>query len=159
MLEPLYSTGLRRIVFVREGKGRRDRVVPVGERACSWVNRYVDETGEGLAFGLPEALFVTDQGRPVSREFVAARVKRYMRGAGVHKTGSVHRFRHACATHMLDNGADIRIIQALLGHARLETTELYTHVSIRKLCKVHAATHPTGRTRRTAAQAVADWKL
>jgi integrase/recombinase XerD len=174
MLELLYSTGLRRmeiarlapqdvdlvrrIVFVREGKGRRDRVVPLGERACDWMRRYTEAACAPLPADPAAALFLTDQGNPVSREFVASRVKRYMHRAGVRKTGSAHLFRHACATHMLDNGADIRIIQALLGHARLETTELYTHVSIRKLCKVHAATHPTGRIRRTDTTAVADWK-
>ena len=172
MLELLYATGLRRMeiaklerqdidlcrrtVFVREGKGRRDRVVPAGERACGWVSRYLEEGRGRLTTSPTEALFLTDQGKPVSREFVAARVKHCMRRAGICRIGSAHLFRHACATHMLDNGADIRIIQALLGHARLETTELYTHVSIRKLCKVHAATHPTGRIRRAEAPAVAN---
>lgn len=158
MLETLYSTGLRRmelahlrladidleqaLVFVREGKGRRDRVVPLGDRARHWVWRYLNEARVRLISRPSNSVFLNDIGWPVTREYVALIAKRAMTCAGVTKHGSAHLFRHACATHMLDNGADIRFIQALLGHARLETTELYTHVSIRKLAEVHAATHP-----------------
>lgn len=158
MLEMLYSTGLRRmevarlkladidleqaLVFVREGKGRRDRVVPLGARARHWLGRYLDEARARLISRPGNTVFLNDIGWPVTREYVALIAKRAMIRAGVAKRGSAHLFRHACATHMLDNGADIRFIQALLGHARLETTELYTHVSIRKLAEVHAATHP-----------------
>jgi integrase/recombinase XerD len=76
-------------------------------------------------------------------DHVSARVKRYMRFAGVDKVGATHLLRHACATHMLEGGADIRFIQEMLGHANLETTEIYTHVSIDKLIAVHRATHPS----------------
>jgi integrase/recombinase XerD len=85
---------------------------------------------------------VTDYGEPINAVFLANKVKRYMEFAGVHKIGACHLFRHACATHMLENGADIRFIQALLGHTKLETTQIYTHVSIEKLKEIHAATHP-----------------
>ena len=158
MLETLYSTGMRRmelpglalydvdltrrLVFVREGKGRKDRVIPIGERACAWVEKYLTEARTLLITGAAEALFVSDYGEPVTPEFVAAKVKRYMQFAGIDKPGATHLFRHACATHMLENGADTRFIQAMLGHADLATTQIYTHVSIEKLKEIHAATHP-----------------
>ena len=158
MLEVLYSTGMRRmelpglalydvdlnrrLVFVREGKGRKDRVIPIGERACAWVEKYVTEARPQLIVANTQALFVSDYGEPVTPEFVAAKVKRYMQFAGIDKPGATHLFRHACATHMLENGADTRFIQALLGHADLATTQIYTHVSIEKLKEIHAATHP-----------------
>lgn len=140
MLELLYSTGLRRmevarlkladvdleqaLVFVREGKGRRDRVVPLGARARHWLRQYLDEARARLISRPGNTVFLNDIGWPVTREYVALTMKRTMVRAGVTKRGSAHLLRHACATHMLDNGADIRFIQALLGHARLETTEL-----------------------------------
>jgi integrase/recombinase XerD len=98
-----------------------------------------------------EALFVTDHGEPVIPAYVADKVKHYMRAAGVNKVGSTHLLRHACATHMLEGGADIRYIQAMLGHANLETTQVYTHVAIDKLIAVHAATHPSRLQRRAQA--------
>jgi integrase/recombinase XerD len=158
MLEVLYSTGLRRtelanlrrydadlsrlIVFVREGKGRKDRVVPLGERAALWLDKYTVESRPLLASNDCEALFVTDYGEPIRPDFLATKVRRYMEDAGIDKPGSCHLFRHACATHMLDNGADIRFIQTMLGHAALSSTERYTHVAIGKLQQIHAATHP-----------------
>jgi integrase/recombinase XerD len=158
MLELLYSTGLRRmelpalalydidlsrrLVFVREGKGRQDRVVPLGERAAAWVVKYLHEARPALLAGDTEKVFITDYGEPITPEYLHDKVKRYMGFAGIHKPGATHLFRHACATHMLENGADIRYIQALLGHASVATTEIYTHVSIDKLQQIHAATHP-----------------
>lgn len=158
MLETLYSTGLRRmelpalaiydvdltrrLVFVREGKGRRDRVIPIGERACAWVEKYLLETRPQLLVGDSEALFVTDYGEPMTAALLAGKVKRYMAFAGINKPGACHLFRHAMATHMLENGADTRFIQAMLGHADLATTQIYTHVSVEKLKEIHAATHP-----------------
>ena len=87
-------------------------------------------------------LFLSGQGRPLSRELLTARVGDYFTQAGIQKQGSCHLFRHTMATLMLENGADVRFIQELLGHAKLETTQLYTHVSIVKLKEIHAATHP-----------------
>lgn len=158
MLETLYSTALRRmelaglalydvditrrLVMVREGKGKRDRVVPIGERAAAWVEKYLQEARPQLLVGDAEALFLTDYGEPMSPEYVAEHVRRYMHFAGIKKPGACHLFRHACATHMLENGADIRFIQALLGHAELGTTQIYTRVSIDKLKQIHDATHP-----------------
>jgi integrase/recombinase XerD len=165
MLETLYSTALRRmelpglalydvdltrrLVMVREGKGKRDRVVPIGERAAAWVDKYLHEARPQLALGDTEALFLTDYGEPMAPEYVAERVRRYMHFAGIEKPGACHLFRHACATHMLENGADTRFIQALLGHADLGTTQIYTRVSIDKLREIHDATHPAKLHRTT----------
>jgi integrase/recombinase XerD len=163
LLELLYSTGLRRmelphlavydvdltrrLVFVREGKGKKDRVVPLGERACAWLDKYLTDARPQLVAGETRTLFLTDYGEPVTPEYVADKVRRYKDFAGIAKPGSTHLLRHACATHMLENGADIRYIQALLGHSDLATTQIYTHVSIDKLQQIHAATHPARLTR------------
>jgi integrase/recombinase XerD len=158
MLETLYSTGMRRLelthltlydvdlnrgtVMIRQGKGRKDRLIPIGERACAWLRRYLDEVRpQLLAHSDERALFVTDYGEPFERNRLSDLVKKYMRHAGI-VHGSCHALRHACATHMLENGADIRFIQALLGHAELSTTQIYTQVAIGKLKEIHAATHP-----------------
>jgi integrase/recombinase XerD len=164
MLEVLYATGLRRmelpalarydvdlgrqLVFVREGKGRKDRVVPLGARAAAWLDRYLAESRPQLLAADTDALFVTDYGEPISPAWLADKVKRYMAFAGIERPGATHLFRHACATHMLENGADIRFIQEMLGHAQLGTTEIYTHVAIDKLQQIHAATHPAGKLQR-----------
>ena len=158
MLELLYSTGMRRmeaaglavydidfnrrLVMIREGKGRRDRVIPVGARALQWLDKYLLEGRPKLMVSDHTALFVTDYGEAALPKFIADRVKKYMDYAGINKTGAAHLLRHACATHMLEGGADIRFIQSMLGHENLETTEIYTHVSIEKLQSVHDATHP-----------------
>jgi integrase/recombinase XerD len=89
-----------------------------------------------------ESLFLTDYGEPMAPEYVAERVRRYMHFAGIQKPGACHLFRHACATHMLENGADTRFIQVLLGHVDIGTTQIYTRVSIDKLKEIHDATHP-----------------
>ena len=172
MLETLYSTGMRRtelvnlnlfdvdlarcIVFVREGKGKRDRVIPIGRRACRWIDKYLLESRPQLAAGDNESLFLTNYGQSLPPQFVTGKVKRYMEFAGINKAGSAHLMRHACATHMLENGADIRFIQVMLGHANLQTTEVYTHVSIDKLQQIHAATHPARLQRRQGVQAAGD---
>jgi len=172
LLETLYSTGLRRmeipkltlhdvdlvrgIVQVRQGKGGKDRVIPIGARACAWLDKYLLEARPQLLAGDSLALFVTDYGAPLPTEWVATKVKRYMEFAGIHKIGSTHLLRHACATHMLEGGADIRFIQAMLGHSSLTTTEIYTHVSIDKLRQIHAASHPARLERRQGVQMDAD---
>jgi integrase/recombinase XerD len=159
LLEVLYATGLRRmelagtavydadltrgILWVRHGKGGRERVVPLGARAVAWLDKYLTEARPELLAHDSQALFLNDYGEPAHAEFVSGKVKRYMDFAGVEKVGSAHLLRHACATHMLEGGADIRFIQEMLGHANIETTEIYTHVSIDKLIAVHASTHPS----------------
>jgi integrase/recombinase XerD len=159
MLETLYSTGIRRMelvqlelydvdirggsVTVRGGKGGRDRVVPVGERACAWIDRYLDEVRPLLVASHDGGrCFLTDFGEPFEKNRLGDLVKGYIERAGFKVIGSCHLFRHAMATHMLENGADIRYIQAILGHADLDTTAIYTQVSIHKLKQIHAATHP-----------------
>lgn len=158
MLETLYSTGIRRAelirlelydvdtergtLMVRQGKGRRDRLVPIGARACAWVARYLHEVRPQLALTLDQrTLFVTDYGETFEKNRLSDMVKRHMQYAGF-KNGGCHAFRHAMATHMLENGADIRYIQAILGHSELSTTQIYTHVAIGHLQAVHALTHP-----------------
>lgn len=158
MLETLYSTGIRRselarvtlyqldttrrTLMIRQGKGGRDRLIPIGERACRWIDRYLIEV-RPMLIREPDhgILFVTDYGEPFEKNRLSDMVKRYMRLAG-QAEGSCHAFRHAMATHMLEAGCDIRYIQAMLGHSELSTTEIYTQVSIGKLQQIHAATHP-----------------
>ncbi|MCH6259227.1 site-specific tyrosine recombinase XerC [Puniceicoccaceae bacterium K14] len=162
MMEVLYSTGIRRmeianlkvydldpdrmLVFVRLGKGKKDRMVPIGERALAWTNRYLEESRPSLeSTKSDDALFLTNLGEAFTPNRLTQMVRDYVKAADLGKTGSCHLFRHAAATHMLENGADTRMIQALLGHARLETTQIYTHLSIKQLQQVHAATHPTAK--------------
>lgn len=168
MLEVLYATGLRRmelpgvalydadfqrgLLWVRRGKGGHERVVPMGDRAGAWLDKYLVEARPQLLATDTEALFLTDYGEPMQPYYVADKVKRYMRLAGFDKPGSTHLLRHACATHMLEGGADIRFIQEMLGHADLSTTEIYTRVSIEKLIAVHGATHPSRLTRHRDSQ-------
>jgi integrase/recombinase XerD len=159
ILEMLYSTALRRmelarlqifdvdlvcgLVRVRGGKGGRDRIVPLGSRATKWVDAYLREVRPLLLPAHREGtLFVTDYGEPFGKNRLGDMVRRYVGRARFGAPGACHLFRHACATHMLENGADIRFIQSMLGHADLSTTQIYTRVSIAKLKEVHRATHP-----------------
>jgi integrase/recombinase XerD len=174
ILETLYSTGIRRAelahltlydidtargtLMVRQGKGRKDRLIPIGVRACAWVARYVQEVRPQLALTIDErTLFVTDYGESFEKHRLSGMVRRYMQQAGME--GGCHAFRHAMATHMLENGADIRYIQAMLGHAELSTTQIYTHVAIGQLKAVHALTHPARMQRRQGAADVVDASL
>lgn len=159
ILEILYATGIRRsevvrldvddldrergTLAVRKGKGGKDRVVPMGERAAHWLGRYLERTRpmlETAASG--RALFLTGYGERFSSTYLGNWVRRAIEKANVGHLGSCHLFRHSCATHMLENGADIRFIQQMLGHARLDTTQIYTEVGILQLREVHARTHP-----------------
>jgi integrase/recombinase XerD len=158
MLELFYSSGIRRSELARleladlnhekqvmrvRGKGNKDRVVPFGNRALHWVARYLDEVRPLLTQKPDEpALFLTGYGDAFNPEVISRKVSRYIRQADINRTGGPHLLRHTCATHMLEGGADIRYIQQLLGHAKLETTAIYTHVSIQELQAVHARCHP-----------------
>jgi integrase/recombinase XerD len=159
VIETLYSTGMRRMeisnlklydldvergtIFIYEGKGKKDRTVPIGERACAWIKKYIDETRSSLVMEPDEGyLFISDLGKPFHKNQMGDMVKKYILKAGINKPGSCHLFRHAMATHMLENGADIRYIQAILGHSDLSSTQIYTQVSIKKLKEIHTATHP-----------------
>jgi len=161
ILETLYSTGIRRMelvnlalydldqlrrtLMVRLGKGHKDRFVPIGERAVLWVDKYLHESRPAFVME-PDggALFITDRGDPFTNAHLTRMVRQYIDAAGVTKRGSCHIWRHTMATLMLENGCDIRFIQAMLGHSKLSTTAIYTQVSIRKLQEMHAATHPAG---------------
>jgi integrase/recombinase XerD len=162
MLEMLYATGLRRTelcrlecpdvnpergtVTVRQGKGNKDRVVPLGPRAAAWVTRYVREVRSRLLIDMhTPTLFLTGYGGPFNPDVFSRMVSAWMERAGLAKRGSCHLLRHTCATHMLEGGADIRYIQQQLGHQKLETTAIYTEVTIRQLLEVHARCHPSGQ--------------
>lgn len=165
MLETLYSTGMRRAeltglraddldlnrgtIFVRLGKGAKDRVVPIGERACRWIERYLFQVRPELVDVDDDgSLFLAKHGEGMQAKQLSVIVRNAIgranleRFADTHPNAACHLLRHACATHMLENGADIRYIQALLGHADLSTTEVYTRVSIQQLKAVHEKTHP-----------------
>ena len=111
------------------------------------VSLYYEETGSGAPL-----IFLHEFGEPFEKNRLSDLVKRYLRSAGIDKPGSCHLFRHAMATQMLENGADTRYLQAMLGHASLESTQLYTHVSIRKLKEIHSAAHPAARLVRGPAE-------
>ena len=159
MLEVLYSTGIRRgelanlslfdldversTLLVRQGKGRKDRMVPIGSRALAWVTRYLTEVRPTLVAEPDDgAMFVSAEGFGFSPDRLTQIARSYVQASGVQKQGACHLFRHTMATLMLEGGADIRYIQAMLGHAELSTTQIYAQVSIRALQAVHAATHP-----------------
>jgi integrase/recombinase XerD len=159
ILETLYATGVRRtellqltlpmldrsrgLITIRRGKGRRDRVVPLGTRALGWLERYLAAVRpHWVREPDPGTVFLTARGAPIHPNHLSALVAGYVAAGGVGVRGACHLFRHTMATLMLEGGADIRFIQQMLGHAKLTTTQLYTHVSIRQLQAVHAATHP-----------------
>ena len=171
VLEVLYSTGVRRselvklhvfdvdvergTILVREGKRSNDRVVPIGERALAWVEKYQREVREQLLTDPNNTvLFVSRLGDGLTPGHLTMIVRRHVKAANIGKTGSCHLFRHAMATLMLEGGADVRMVQAMLGHASLNTTALYTHVAIRALKEVHERTHPGARLGKATAKQV-----
>jgi integrase/recombinase XerD len=170
MLELFYATGIRRTemtrldhgdydpsartLLVRRGKNGKSRMLPVGGRAAWWLDRYLAEVRPLFAYLPAETgLFLSGYGTRFSPAYLGNWVAGLMKKAGIEKVGSCHLFRHSCATDMLDGGADIRYIQEMLGHARLDTTQIYTHVSIKALAEVHARSHPHGRMQETGDQA------
>lgn len=162
MLETFYSTAIRSselmqlnlydvdaergVITIYRGKGRKDRVVPVGASALAWIGRYTETVRPQLVEHTRAlALFVSYRGRRFGRNNISGLVRGYLNRAGIQQPGSCHLFRHTAATSMLEHGADLRSLQLLLGHERLETTQVYTHVSIRRLKEVHDKTHPGSR--------------
>lgn len=161
MLELFYATGVRRTemsnldhgdydpgartLHVRQGKGGKSRLLPVGERAAAWLDRYTSQS-RPLFDHLPNetALFLSGYGTRITPAYIGNWVKDLMKRCGIDKPGSCHLFRHSCATDMHRGGADIRYVQEMLGHARMETTQIYTHVHIGALAEVHARSHPHG---------------
>lgn len=165
LIEMLYSTGLRRtelitlvvrdvdvqsgIVYVREGKGAKDRVIPMGDRAVAWLMKYRDDIRPQWLSGRDDGrLWLRPDGRPLTAHQLGDRMKKLIGEAGIDKPGACHIFRHTMATQMLEGGADVRYVQAMLGHAHLSTTAVYTQVAIGQLKAVHAATHPGAKLTR-----------
>jgi integrase/recombinase XerD len=160
MLEVLYASGLRvsELVTLRTGqlsdtmgvvrilgKGAKERLVPVGEAALDSVRRYLRDARPALLAGrASDALFVTRRGGPMTREAFWQLIKRYALRAGIPASISPHTLRHAFATHLLNHGADLRVVQLLLGHADISTTQIYTHVARERLKQLHAKHHPRG---------------
>jgi integrase/recombinase XerD len=160
MLELLYACGLRvsELVSIKTtevsvgdsvvrvtGKGSKTRLVPMGEEATDWIGRYLKEArSEILQKRLSDALFVTNRGEAMTRQAFWYLIKRYALLAGISKHMSPHVLRHAFATHLLNHGADLRVVQMLLGHSDISTTQIYTHVARERLKKLHAQHHPRG---------------
>jgi integrase/recombinase XerD len=160
MLELMYASGLRvsELVLLKSievgmnegvlrvtGKGSKTRLVPFGEEARVWIERYLAE-GRGTIIGakVADALFVTSLGGPMTRQMFWTLIKKYALRAGINAPLSPHTLRHAFATHLLNHGADLRVVQLLLGHADISTTQIYTHVARERLKKIHAQHHPRG---------------
>ncbi len=160
MLELLYACGLRvtELISLRvtevslsdgvirvTGKGSKTRLVPMGEVAVEWIDRYLKEARPSiLNQHASDDLFVTQRGELMTRQSFWHLIKRYALIAGIQKTLSPHVLRHAFATHLLNHGADLRVVQMLLGHADISTTQIYTHVARERLKKLHETHHPRG---------------
>ncbi len=160
MLELLYASGLRvsELVTIKvtevstqdgvvrvTGKGSKTRLVPMGEEAADWIIRYLKHARpEILQRKMSDALFVTNRAAAMTRQAFWYLIKRYAIQAGIHKPMSPHVLRHAFATHLLNHGADLRVVQMLLGHSDISTTQIYTHVARERLKNLHSAHHPRG---------------
>ena len=160
MLELLYASGLRvselvgltlnRVNLTQStvrvsGKGAKERLVPFGEEAADWLERYLARGRPEILSGrVSEALFPSRRAKAISRQAFWQAIKRYALLAGIEREISPHTLRHAFATHLLDHGADLRVLQMLLGHSDLSTTQIYTHVARERLKQIHAEHHPRG---------------
>jgi integrase/recombinase XerD len=127
------------------GKGSKERLVPLGEEALDWLRRYLED-GRGVLLGkqMTDALFVTARGEGMTRQMFWYLIKKHAKRGGLNKPMSPHTLRHAFATHLLNHGADLRVVQMLLGHADISTTQIYTHVARERLKQLHAQHHPRG---------------
>jgi integrase/recombinase XerD len=160
MLELMYASGLRvtELVGLKTvqvglnegvikvmGKGARERLVPFGEEARQWIVRYLETARQAiLGRQVSDALFVTSRGGPMTRQMFWTLVKQHALRADVIVPLSPHTLRHAFATHLLNHGADLRVVQMLLGHADISTTTIYTHVARERLRQLHQRHHPRG---------------
>lgn len=157
MLELLYATGLRvsELVFLRtsninlvegfllcRGKGGKERIVPVGETASQSVKSYLDKARPHFIKTPVDWLFLTNRGKPFTRQGFWKMMKRYAAGAGIQENISPHVFRHSFATHLLEGGADLRSVQLMLGHSQITTTQIYTHVTRKQLRRIYDKFHP-----------------
>ena len=160
MLELMYASGLRvsELVSLKSievgmnegvlritGKGNKTRLVPFGEEARGWIERYLQQArGQILGGQIADALFVTARGAAMTRQMFWTLVKKHALRAAINAPLSPHTLRHAFATHLLNHGADLRVVQLLLGHADISTTQIYTHVARERLKQLHAQHHPRG---------------
>lgn len=157
MLEVLYATGLRVTELVQLrlsqlsisqelvrviGKGNKERLVPLGEEALTWVSEYLGSARSALHQHDSDWVFITQRGGPLTRQAFWYRLKHYAQRAGIDSHLSPHTLRHAFATHLLNHGADLRVLQMLLGHSDLSTTQIYTHVARERLQQLHQQFHP-----------------
>jgi len=160
MMHTMYATGLRvsELVSIKlsdmdmeagfvsiYGKGGKRRLVPLGEVAMDWINRYVDEVRHKWAVEGQTVLFLTHRRRSMTRQGFWKIIKKYAAAAGITKPLSPHKLRHSFATHLLEGGADLRSVQAMLGHVDISTTQIYTHVTRMQLKKMHSSCRPSGR--------------
>lgn len=159
MLEVLYACGLRvselltlrlDLINLKQGylrvvgKGNKERLVPLGQEACHWIERYLQDARPQLSKISTDYLFLTQQGGIMSRQNFWYAIKRYATQAQIHVELSPHTLRHAFATHLLNHGADLRVVQMLLGHSDLSTTQIYTHVAQVRMQQLHQQYHPRG---------------
>lgn len=160
MLEVLYASGLRVSELINlkysqvgmdmgvvrvMGKGRKERLAPLGEESMEWLNRYTAEARPILLSGIvTDTVFVTARGAAMTRQAFWYLIKRHAQLVGINKKLSPHTLRHAFATHLLNHGADLRVVQLLLGHADISTTQIYTHIARERLKQLHAKHHPRG---------------
>ncbi|HKL52812.1 MAG TPA: site-specific tyrosine recombinase XerD [Wenzhouxiangellaceae bacterium] len=160
MLEVLYASGMRvseltaiempdmnfRQGLVRvTGKGGKDRLTPLGEQALDWLQQWCDGRRRNWLGQPPsDALFISSRGTALTRQAVWHRIRTHARQAGITSPVSPHKLRHSFATHLLDHGADLRVVQLLLGHADLATTQIYTHVANARMKSLHEQHHPRG---------------
>lgn len=161
MLELMYASGLRvsELVLLKSielgmnegvlritGKGSKTRLVPFGEEARVWIDRYLKEGRPAILGGqIDDALFVTARGGPMTRQMFWTLIRKYALRAAINAPMSPHTLRHAFATHLLNHGADLRVVQLLLGHADISTTQIYTHIAHERLKTLHAQHHPRGK--------------
>jgi len=161
MLEVLYACGLRVSELIGltlgqvnlnhgvirvTGKGNKERLIPFGEQASEWIARFINEARADLLKknGQSDALFVTNRGAAMTRQAFWHLIKKHSKNVGISKHLSPHTLRHAFATHLLNHGADLRVVQMLLGHSDLSTTQIYTHVAQARLQELHEKHHPRG---------------
>lgn len=161
MLEVMYATGMRVSELVNlkfddlhldlgliqtVGKGNKERIIPIGDTAAEWLAHYINDVRPLLAKQqVSEFVFLNDHGRQLTRQGVWKIIKQLVQQVGITKDVSPHTLRHSFATHILENGADLRIVQELLGHADISTTQIYTHISNKRLAEVYERSHPRAR--------------